>query len=81
MGDYHTSAPAPASVAEAIDRRLQLVSEVEEIEAQLADRDRRVGGRRMTSAEYHRWRHSAIQARARRLMELRAINRWLRDRA
>jgi hypothetical protein len=74
--------PTPASVPAAERRILELQQGIGEIEAQLADKNRRtVEGRRLTAEEYHGWRRSAISALTLKGAELRYCRAWLKARS
>jgi hypothetical protein len=69
----------PKSIIEA-DRRIgQLEEEILEIEAQLADKDRRdANGDRFTPQDYHKWRASAIYAMNKKKQERSRLLAWKR---
>lgn len=68
----------PKSLAEAEDRELKLIAEIQEIQAQL--------GNPLTVVEYeneadfHEWRRRTKWAQTLRLQELRILKLWIRDR-
>ena len=59
----------------------QLIREVQHIEAQLSDKDRRNStGRRLSNEEYHRWRTLALFAKNQKAAQQRELRAWLSDR-
>lgn len=69
----------PATVAEAEERLLTCAAQVQDIQAQLADKNRTDPdtGRRLLEHEWHEWRKRAVFALGRRQMETKALRQWL----
>lgn len=72
----------PKSIEHAYERKMQLINEIEGIQTQLGNKDRR---RKLGSnhnpkvrSEYWEWRTSAQRALNGRLQELRFLKSWLR---
>lgn len=77
LDDKHT----PTSVEDAEARREALTSQVQDLQAQLGDKQKTdQHGLRMSSTDYWAWRHDAQQTLNAKLGELRAIKAWLRAR-
>jgi hypothetical protein len=75
--------PTPATPREAEDRVLYLQQGIGEIDAQLADRNRRSfeTGERLSDHAYHGWRRAAVSAKMLKTAELRFLRHWLRRRS
>jgi len=70
----------PTCIEDAESRRAQLTRDVQEIQAQLGDKQRTDSdGRRLTSAQYWDWKKRAQHRLNQKLAELRAIKQWIRD--
>jgi hypothetical protein len=67
----------PRSLEEAIHRRDHVLTEVQDIQDQLGDRSRLVGGRGMTDDEYWAWRGKAKGALKHKLAEYRRLKAWV----
>jgi hypothetical protein len=73
--------PATLTTEVLQQHRQELVSDIQEIETQLADNDKRdTDGGRLQSEEYHVWRRSALYARTKKLGQLRTVNEELKGR-
>jgi len=60
--------------------RQELTLEVQNIQAQLGDKQRTDDdGRRLTSAEYWTWKKKAQHALNQKLAELREVKKWMRE--
>jgi len=71
----------PTSVEEAEARREALALQVQDLQAQLGDKQKTdQHGRRMSSKDYWAWRADAQQTLNAKLGEIRAIKAWLRAR-
>lgn len=71
----------PTSVEEAEARREALTLQVQDLQAQLGDKQKTdQHGRRMSSKNYWAWRSDAQQTLNAKLGELRAVKAWLRAR-
>jgi hypothetical protein len=67
------------SVEQAEKRRESLASQVQDLQAQLGDKQKTdQHGRRMSSKDYWAWRQAAQQSINAKLSEIRAIKAWLR---
>ena len=71
----------PATIEEARARQLVVAARVQDIQAQLADRNRvdPATGERLGDREWHEWRHRAVFALGRSQSEGRALKRWVAD--
>jgi hypothetical protein len=70
---------APESLHEAEERRSQLTLDVQNIQAQLGDKQRAdENGNRLASNEYWAWKKKAQRVLNQRLVELRMIKEWIR---
>jgi len=70
----------PASMKEAEERRLQLLSEIQTINGQLGDRNRTdESGNRLPDEAYWTWRKGAVRALRHREDELRLVNKYIRE--
>jgi len=88
---YTTPSPAsvphsgysPLSVDEMRDRLAWLMGEIQHIDAQIGDRDRRnpETGERVTGPEYFQWRRKALFAKTKLLEEYRALKTSLKTSA
>jgi DNA repair exonuclease SbcCD ATPase subunit len=67
----------PATMQEALARKADLAGRIEAIQAQLANRDRMVDGRRLDAREYQEWRCRAVHARGWAAAELRLVKAWI----
>lgn len=69
----------PTSLHEAESRRAQLTLDVQNIQAQLGDKQRvDENGQRLTSNEYWAWKKKAQRVLNQRLVELRMTKEWIR---
>lgn len=66
----------PNSWDEARRRRLTLIAEIEEIDAQLTDQTKK---KDMGKDAWEVWRTKAIWAKVHRSQDLRLVNQWLDD--
>lgn len=66
----------PKGLPEAYERLRVLRAEIQEIEAQLGDRNKRD---RTPFEEFYAWRQSAKWAACNRLEELRLIKQWVKE--
>lgn len=66
----------PATLPEAYEQKRCLIAEIEEIQAQLGDRVRRL---RSDYEQYYTWRQSAKWALTTRLEELRLVKKWIKE--
>lgn len=71
-----TEIEEPQSLLDAYERKRILVAEIEEIQAQLGDRARRLKSDYET---FYTWRQQAKWALTVRLQELRLIKKWIND--
>jgi len=70
----------PTSPEEADSRRAELTSDVQDIQAQLGDKQRQGDdGSRLSSREYWTWKKRAQHALNQKLEELRAIKLWIKE--
>jgi hypothetical protein len=69
----------PKTLQEAEARKVQLVTDIASIQAQLSDRDRLVDGHRLTDQAWYAWRKRAIDANIFKLDELRRLKAWIRN--
>jgi hypothetical protein len=71
---------APASLADAEDRRQQITLEIQGIQAQLGDKQRTdETGRRLNAQEYWAWKKRAQHALNQKLDELRSLKNWIKE--
>lgn len=69
----------PKSLAEAEERILSVTYNVQNIEGQLADRNRTMaGGVRLDAKAYHAWRAKTITALKFQAAELRSLKQWVK---
>lgn len=64
----------PTDLTDGTDRKFRLVAEIEEIDAQLRDKDKR---KEMGEDAWFRWRKKAIWAKTHRSQDLRFTKQWL----
>ena len=64
----------PSNYDEAQERRLTLIAEVEEIDAQLRDKRKR---NTMGDEAWEEWRTKAIWAKVHRVQDLRLTKQWI----
>lgn len=69
--------PEPESIVDARDRHRRLLEEVDSIQVQLADENRRLGRARGALQDYASWRRSAARALANFQEEARQLALWL----
>lgn len=68
------------TLEEAEELRQELTLEVQNIQAQLGDKQRTDDdGRRLTSSEYWAWKKKAQHALNQKLSALREVKRWMRE--
>jgi hypothetical protein len=65
---------APNDIDDGLDRRRTLIAEIEEIDAQLRDKDKR---KEMGEDSWWRWRKKAIWAKTHRSQDLRLTKEWI----
>lgn len=71
---------APKSLGEAQERILNVTFNIQNIEAQLADRNRTmVGGVRLDAKSYFTWRAKTITALKFQAAELRSLKQWVKS--
>ena len=70
----------PESLEEARSQKAKLQDDVESIQYQLSDQDKKKDGKRMSPKQYHKWRKYAVKALTAKKRELRFVKRWIRDR-
>lgn len=71
--------PHPESLQEAELQRQSLTLEIQDIQAQLGDKQRtNAQGRRLSAQEYWTWNRQAQHALTRKLNQLREVKAWLR---
>lgn len=71
---------APQTAREARQRVNQYVSEIQSIEAQMADRNKgNAAGKRFNAKQYAAWRKNALNALAAKQKQLRLTKAWLRE--
>lgn len=74
----NTEFTPPKDLDEALRRREELTDEIQDIQAQLADKNKTdQDGNRLSSKEYWSWRNSAQYALNKKLSEQRKIKRWI----
>jgi hypothetical protein len=69
----------PASLEEAERRRVDLANEINDINAQLGDRNRTILGERVAEKDYWAWRTKAVNAKRYREAELSLLKLWLKE--
>ena len=70
----------PTSLADADEQRRRLTTEVQELQAQLGDRQRSDNaGRRLGTQEYWSWKRQARDLLTQKLTDLREVKDWIRD--
>lgn len=68
----------PKTFNEAVDRRSRLQADIEALQAELADKNRRdEQGQRLTGEQYADWRAVTIRLLQQKQRELRAVKAWL----
>ena len=77
--DFTKDFPEPASLQEAEDRRMLLIAELNDMQAQLSYRNREIDGRRMTVDEYWTWRDKAVRAQSIKMTRAALLKKWLKD--
>ena len=72
----------PTTTDDAEERATNLLNDIEKINIQLGDRDRRSPetGERLHDREYWLWRSKALRVRTNKLKEYRQLKRWLKKR-
>lgn len=71
----------PATLSEAQARYLALTAEVQDIDAQLSNRNRtNAAGWRLDDREWHEWRHRAVFAKRFKVDEMRRLKAWMKER-
>jgi hypothetical protein len=68
----------PSSVENARERLAVAVATLQDIEVQLGDRNRTIGGGRMEGDEYWEWRQRATRAKTATERQVRGLKAWLR---
>lgn len=67
----------PKTLEEAIERKQALVDKIQEIDVQLGNRNKLIGGQRASSNEFWDWRRKALHAKQYLLLELRYLKSWI----
>jgi hypothetical protein len=76
--EQHYDFQTPSSLDEAHSRRLQLISDIQAISAQLGDRNKTsADGKRLTPEEFWAWRSRAVQALHHKEAALRKLKSWI----
>jgi len=79
LGDDISFEP-PESLEGARRRKGKLQDDIESIQFQLSDPNKKEKGERMPSKKYHKWRKYAVKALTAKKRELRFAKRWIRNR-
>lgn len=67
-------------MAAAEARRAELVAQIQQIDVDLGNKNREIGGVRQSDHEWHQWRTKALGAKRFIAEELRLTKAWVRDR-
>lgn len=80
VADQPAVAGEPSSLKDAIAERQQLINEIQAIEGQMSDPDRRDEyGARLDAISWHQWRKRARSAWQFKLARLRFLKAWIRN--
>lgn len=65
----------------ALERKERLLAVIQEIDAELTDKNKQEPGRRrrMSANDYHQWRARQVQLKKDKLIEYRLLKRWISD--